>query len=66
MLNEEPVFKNYKERQAYYREQYENRGRVVFVSKIIKADGTVVQPGRTYQPNGSLFNGRTARKLISK
>ena len=66
IVDDEPQFKDYKERQAYYKEKYENRGRTVFVSKMVGRDGKIIQPGRTYQPNAGLFNGRTARKLISK
>lgn len=67
MLNEEELqFKDYKEKQAYYKEKYKNRGETIWVSKIIGRDGKIVQQGRTYQPNAGLFNGKSARKLISK
>lgn len=67
MLNEEELqFKNYKEKQAYYKEKYKNRGETIWVSKIVGRDGKVTQQGRTYQPNAGLFNGKSARKLISK
>lgn len=67
MLNEEELqFKDYKEKQAYYKEKYKNRGETIWVSKIIGRDGKVAQQGRTYQPNAGLFNGKSARKLISK
>lgn len=45
---EEPIFKNYKEKQAYYREKYENRGTVIHVSKMIGKNGKVLQQGSTY------------------
>lgn len=67
MLNEEELqFKDYKEKQAYYKEKYKNRGETIWVSKIIGRDGKIAQQGRTYQPNAGLFNGKSARKLISK
>ena len=66
IVNDEPQFKDYKERQAYYKEKYENRGETIWVSKIIGRNGKVAQQGRTYQPNAGLFNSRTARKLITK
>ncbi len=45
---EEPVFKNYKEKQRYYDELYRNMGRSIHVSKIVGRDGKVLQPGVTY------------------
>ena len=66
IVKDEPQFKDYKERQAYYREKYRNRGRTIFVSKMVGRDGKIIQSGRTRQLDGCLFNGRTARKLISK
>ena len=45
---DEPIFKNYKEKQAYYRERYENRGNILHISKIIDRYGKVKQPGKTY------------------
>lgn len=48
----EPVFKNYKEEQNYYRERYENRGKTLHVSKVITRDGKVIQAGDTYEKKG--------------
>lgn len=49
MLNEEELtFKTYKEKQAYYREKYKNRGTVIHISKIERGNGIIFQPGRTY------------------
>ena len=48
----EPVFKNYKEEQNYYRERYKNRGKTLHVSKIINRDGKVIQAGDTYEKKG--------------
>lgn len=45
---DEPIFKNYKEKQAYYREKYKNRGHVVHISKIIDSHGNIKQVGKTY------------------
>lgn len=45
---DEPIFKNYKEKQAYYREKYKNRGTIIHISKIIDRYGKVKQPGKTY------------------
>lgn len=45
---QEPEFKNYKEKQAYYRDKYENRGSIVHISKIIGRDGKVLQTGKSY------------------
>ena len=47
-MNEEPTFKNYKEKQRYYEEKYKNRGKTVHISKIIGRDGKTIQSGRTY------------------
>ena len=47
-MNDEPNFKNYKQKQNYYKEKYKNRGQVVWVSKRIGRDGKVLQEGRTY------------------
>lgn len=51
-MQEEPVFKNYKEKQNYYKEKYKNRGKVIHVSKIIGKDGKVLQEGQTYRKKG--------------
>lgn len=48
----EPVFKNYKERQNYYKERYLNRGETKHVSKIIGREGKVIQQGSTYEKKG--------------
>ena len=45
----EPIFKNYKEKQNYYREKYKNRGTTLWVSKRIDRKGNVVQPGKTFE-----------------
>lgn len=45
---DEPIFKNYKEKQAYYREKYKNRGTIIHISKVIDRYGKVKQPGKTY------------------
>lgn len=45
---DEPIFKNYKEKQAYYREKYKNRGNIVHISKVMDGYGKVKQPGKTY------------------
>lgn len=56
MLNEEELtFKTYKEKQAYYKEKYKNRGTVIHISKIERGDGKVLQPGTTYySQNGEI------------
>ena len=48
----EPEFRNYKERQNYYKERYQNRGKTVHVSKIITRDGKIIQAGDTYEKKG--------------
>ena len=48
-MDNEPVFKNYKEKQRYYDEKYKNLGKTIWVSKIIGRNGKVIQPGRTYE-----------------
>ena len=48
----EPDFKNYKERQNYYKERYKNRGQTKHVSKIIGRDNKVIQAGDTYEKKG--------------
>lgn len=48
-MDNEPVFKNYKEKQRYYDEKYKNLGKTVWISKIIGRNGKVLQPGRTYE-----------------
>lgn len=48
----EPVFKNYKEEQNYYKERYKNRGKTLHVSKIINRDGKIIQAGDTYEKKG--------------
>ena len=48
----EPEFKDYKERQNYYKERYQNRGKTVHVSKIITRDGKIIQAGDTYEKKG--------------
>ena len=45
---DEPIFKNYKEKQRYYEEKYKNRGKVIHVSKMIGKNGKVIQQGETY------------------
>ena len=45
---EEPVFKNYKEKQRYYDEKYRNLGRSIHISKILGHEGKVLQSGVTY------------------
>lgn len=60
----EPVFKNYKEKQNYYREKYKNRGKTVHVSKMINKNGKVIQEGKTYEKDAGLFNSKSARKLL--
>ena len=51
-MNEEPIFKNYKERQNYYKEKYKNRGKVIHTSIIYNKDGNIIQPGKTYTKKG--------------
>ena len=48
-LEVEPIFKNYKQKQNYYKEKCKNGGRTIWVSKRIGRDGKVLQPGRTYE-----------------
>lgn len=48
-MDNEPVFKNYKEKQRYYDEKYKNLGKTIWVSKIIGRNGKVLQPGKTYE-----------------
>lgn len=48
----EPVFKNYKEEQNYYKERYKNRGETLHISKVITRDGKVIQAGDTYEKKG--------------
>ncbi len=60
-MNEEPVFKNHKERQRYYEEKYKNRGKTIHVSIMYDKDGKVIQPGRTYTKKDIFSNGRTTR-----
>lgn len=45
---EQQAFKNYKEKQAYYREKYINRGKVLHTSKMIDKNGKVIKQGETY------------------
>lgn len=45
---EEPVFKNYKEKQRYYDEKYRNLGKSIHISKILGREGKVLQLGTTY------------------
>lgn len=45
---EEPVFKNYKEKQRYYDEKYRNLGKSIHISKILGREGKVLQLGVTY------------------
>lgn len=51
-MDKEPVFKDYKEKQNYYKEKYNNRGKTIWVSKIVGRDGKVLQPGSTYTKKG--------------
>lgn len=51
-MDKEPVFKDYKEKQNYYKEKYNNRGETKWISKIVGRDGKVVQQGRTYTKKG--------------
>lgn len=60
-MNEEPVFKNYKEKQNYYREKYKNRGKTIHVSIMYGKDGKVIQSGSTYTKKGIFFNGRITK-----
>lgn len=48
MFLEEPEFKNYKERQAFYREISKNGGKTIHLSKVVGRDGKVLQKGSTY------------------
>ena len=41
-MNEEPIFKNYKERQNYYKEKYKNRGKVIHTSIMYDKNGNVI------------------------
>lgn len=65
-MSEEITFKNFKEKQNYYKQLYKNRGKTIHVSKVYGRDGKVLQAGSTYTPNAGLFNGRTARKLTGR
>lgn len=51
-MDKEPVFKDYKEKQNYYREKYNNRGETKWVSKIVGRDNKVIQQGNTYTKKG--------------
>ena len=57
----EPEFKDYKERQNYYKERYQNRGKTIHVSKMIGHDGKIIQEGRTYEKKG-VFRPISRRK----
>ena len=61
IIDDETVFENYKQRQAYYREKYKNRGRTIWVSKRIGRDGKVLQPGRTYEKGKERVVYKTAK-----
>lgn len=64
---EEPIFKNYKEKQAYYKEKYENRGNVIHISKMISKDGKVLQRGSTYASDkGDIRRMKRQAKLDRK
>lgn len=52
ILDTEPKFENYKQKQNYYKEKYKNRGTTIWVSKRISRDGKVLQQGRTYSDGG--------------
>lgn len=52
MENNEPTFKNYKEKQRYYEERYKNRGKTIHLSKMIDANGKVIQQGSTFTKKG--------------
>jgi hypothetical protein len=54
-MNEEPVFKDYKERQRYWKDRYENRGKVIHISKMYDHNGKVIQSGNTYTKENVLF-----------
>ena len=58
---DEPIFNNYKEKQNYYREKYENRAKTVWVSKRINRNGKVIQPGRTYENDEGRVVYKTAK-----
>lgn len=51
-MQEEPIFKNYKEKQNYYKEKYKNRGKTIWLSKVIGRDGKTLQDGKTYSKKG--------------
>lgn len=57
-MTQEPTFKNYKEKQNYYKEKYKNRGAVVWISKVVGRDGKILQPGRTYSTELFKQNGK--------
>ena len=61
IIDDEPVFENYKQRQAYYREKWKNRGRTIWVSKRIGRDGKVLQPGKTYEKEKERVVYKTAK-----
>lgn len=64
---EEPIFKNYKEKQAYYKEKYENRGNVIHISKMISKDGKVLLQGSTYTSDkGDIRRMKRQAKLDRK
>lgn len=48
----EPTFKNYKEKQNYYKERYGNRGTTLHISKMINREGNIIKPGDTYEKKG--------------
>ena len=60
-MDNEPVFKNYKEKQRYYDEKYKNLGKTVWVSKIIGRNGKVLQPGKTYEKDEGRVVYKTAK-----
>ena len=60
-MDNEPVFKNYKEEQNYYREKYKNLGKTIWVSKRIDRKGKVIQPGRTYENDKGRVVYKTAK-----
>lgn len=60
-MDNEPIFKNWKEKQNYYKEKYKNRGRTVWVSKRIDRNGKVVQPGKTYEKDEGRVVYKTAK-----
>lgn len=52
-IMKEPIFKNYKEKQNYYKDKYVNREKTLWVSKRYGRGGKVLQQGRTYEiPKG--------------